>query len=165
MAALSQTLSGPALQHDVEQFLYREAWLVDTGRYDDWLALFTSDALYWVPNGGPDSDPKERGQLAYEGLAGLQHRVHRLKIPTIGPQSPPPTYRHLVGNVMPAWEGDSELLVISSQVVSFARQGREAQYAGTWEHLLTQIDGQWRIRRKKVSLINCDQALWQLPVL
>ena len=45
------------------------------------------------------------------------------------------------------------------------RQGRDAQYAGTWAHLLTMVDDSWRIRRKKVSLINCDQSLWQLPLL
>lgn len=165
MTGVSPTLGGPALQHEVEQFLYHEAWLIDSAQYDAWLALFTSDALYWVPNGSADSNPRERGQLAYEDIKWLEHRIYRLKIPTIGPQSPPPNYRHLVGNLMPAWTDDDELLVISSQAVFFARQGREAQYAGTWEHLLTQIDGRWRIRRKKVSLINSDQALWQLPVL
>ncbi|MEA2642606.1 MAG: Ring hydroxylating beta subunit, partial [Chloroflexota bacterium] len=90
---------------------------------------------------------------------------YRLKIPTIGPQSPPPSYRHLVGNVMPAWTADNELSVVSSQVVFFSRQGRDTQYAGTWEHVLTKVEASWRIRRKKVSLINCDQSLWQLPLL
>ncbi len=165
MAGLSSTLSGQALQYEVEQFLYREAWLIDSRQLEQWLELFTSDARYWVPNGSADSDPMERGQLAYEDLTGLKHRVYRLSIPTIGPQSPPPTYRHLIGNVMPELTGDNELFVISSQVVFFARQGREAQYAGTWEHQLTQVEGRWRIRRKKVSLVNNDQALWQLPVL
>ena len=165
MASTRPPLTGQALQHEAEQFLYHEAWLVDSRRYDEWLALFTRDALYWVPNGSADSDPNERGQIVYEGISGLEHRVYRLKIPTIGPQSPPPSYRHLVGNVMPAWTGDNELSVISSQAVFFARQGREAQYAGTWEHLLTKMDGSWRIRRKKVSLINNDQSLWQLPLL
>jgi hypothetical protein len=27
------------------------------------------------------------------------------------------------------------------------------------------VEASWRIRRKKVSLINCDQSLWQLPLL
>lgn len=157
--------SGASLQHEVEQFLYHEAWLIDQSLYDEWLALFTDDALYWVPNGSDDSDPSEGGQITYERRSGIADRIHRLKYRTTLTQAPPPRYRHLVANVMPTRTGDHELSVISSQVVFFARLGREAQYAGTWEHLLTQVDGQWRIRQKKVSLLTNDQALWQLPVL
>ncbi len=33
----------------VEQFLYREARYADEHDYDAWEALWTDDALYWVP--------------------------------------------------------------------------------------------------------------------
>src|SRR5262249_52324659 len=36
-------------QHEVEQFLYDEAALLDAHRYEDWLALFAEDATYFVP--------------------------------------------------------------------------------------------------------------------
>jgi len=34
---------------DVDQLLVREAWLLDHQRLDEWLGLFTDDAVYWVP--------------------------------------------------------------------------------------------------------------------
>ena len=34
---------------DAAAFLYREARLLDERRYDEWLALFTEDGLYWAP--------------------------------------------------------------------------------------------------------------------
>src|SRR5262249_4006036 len=37
------------LQREVEEFLYREAELLDARRFDEWLALFTEDARYWMP--------------------------------------------------------------------------------------------------------------------
>ena len=37
------------LHFEIEQFLYREARLLDDGRFHDWLALFTDDARYFVP--------------------------------------------------------------------------------------------------------------------
>ena len=42
--------------HRCEQFLIHEARLLDEGKFDDWLALFTPDAWYWVPSepGQPD---------------------------------------------------------------------------------------------------------------
>jgi len=36
-------------RHRVEAFLYREARLMDEHAYDEWLSLWTADALYWVP--------------------------------------------------------------------------------------------------------------------
>lgn len=33
---------------EVEEFLYREARLLDERRFDEWLDLFTDDARYWM---------------------------------------------------------------------------------------------------------------------
>jgi 3-phenylpropionate/cinnamic acid dioxygenase small subunit len=34
---------------EVEQFLYREARLLDERRFHEWLELFTDDVRYWMP--------------------------------------------------------------------------------------------------------------------
>ena len=44
--------------HGIAQFLYREARLQDEHRFDEWEALWTDDALYWVPANGEDIDPE-----------------------------------------------------------------------------------------------------------
>ena len=36
-------------QHAVEQFLYQQAELLDTKRWQDWIDLFTPDGIYWMP--------------------------------------------------------------------------------------------------------------------
>jgi hypothetical protein len=41
----------------IEQFLYREARYADEHDYDAWEALWTDDAIYWVPAGGDLTDP------------------------------------------------------------------------------------------------------------
>ena len=42
----------------VEGFIYREARYADEHDFDAWEALWTDDALYWVPIDGTDKDPK-----------------------------------------------------------------------------------------------------------
>ena len=37
------------LRSEIEQLLYHEAWLLDQGRLDEWLGLYTDDATYWIP--------------------------------------------------------------------------------------------------------------------
>jgi len=42
-------MSNRELQHEIEQFLYREARLLDDRLFDDWLELFTDHVKYWMP--------------------------------------------------------------------------------------------------------------------
>ncbi|HKC07898.1 MAG TPA: aromatic-ring-hydroxylating dioxygenase subunit beta, partial [Methylomirabilota bacterium] len=52
----------------VVEFLYREARLADEARYAEWLALWTDDAVYWVPaSTDPDADPETRIKLLQTG--------------------------------------------------------------------------------------------------
>ena len=37
------------LWHDINQFLIREARLLDEGRFEEWLEHFTEDATHWMP--------------------------------------------------------------------------------------------------------------------
>src|SRR5437773_668151 len=45
--------------HRCEQFLLHEARLLDEGKFDDWLALFTADGWYWVPSEPEQDNPHD----------------------------------------------------------------------------------------------------------
>src|SRR5260370_29928957 len=75
------------LQH-CEQFLLHEARLLDDGKFDDWLALFTPDAWYWLPNEPDQADPVESVSLLYDDLRLLESRARRLHRPRMYSQEP-----------------------------------------------------------------------------
>ncbi len=160
-----ETVIGEALHFEIEQFLFYEASLIDRRRLDDWLDLFTDDATYWAPNSDEDTDPRKDGFIIFEDHRGMAERVRRLQHPAALTQVPPPRTRHMVTNVVAKETSNGEVVVTSNQVVFFARQGREVQYAGSWEHTLTRVGGSWRMRQKKVSLLTNDRAMSQIPVL
>src|SRR5262245_55677940 len=85
---------------EIEQFLYYEALLLDTNRLEEWLALFTPDATYWVPNVREDGDPDEDGVIAHDDYLALAARVKRLRHPANPTQVPPPRTRHFITNVL-----------------------------------------------------------------
>ena len=64
---------------EAEEFLYREAELADDHRFDEWLALWTKDALYWVPCNEEDVDPKRQISVIYDDWKKIDERVYRLK--------------------------------------------------------------------------------------
>ncbi len=69
--------------HDREavvEFLYREARLADEARYADWLALWTDEAVYWVPaTTDPEADPETRISHIYDNRSRLETRIKLLQ--------------------------------------------------------------------------------------
>jgi ethylbenzene dioxygenase beta subunit len=101
-----------ALHHEISQFLFREARLLDEERYSDWLALFTEDVHYWVP--GVENrlrrDPVgsiNTTHMAYfdDNLQDLSRRVARYNTSTAWAEDPETRHFHLVGNIEIEEEG------------------------------------------------------------
>ena len=84
----------------VVEFLYREARLADEARYAEWLALWTEDAVYWVPaSPDPDADPETRISHIYDNRARLETRIKLLQTGHRYSQEPASLMRRLVSNV------------------------------------------------------------------
>src|SRR5579872_4642434 len=71
-----------------EQFLLHEARLLDEARFDDWLALFTPEAWYWVPIEPDQADRFETVSLINDDRRLLETRVRRLSSPRMYSQEP-----------------------------------------------------------------------------
>ena len=82
-----------------EQFLLHEARLLDDGKFDDWLALFTPEAWYWVPSEPDQADPVETVSLIYDDRRLLETRVRRLASPRMYSQEPRSRTSRMIGNV------------------------------------------------------------------
>ena len=59
--------------------VYQEVRCIDEQRWDDWLAMYTEDAHYWMPLTHGQTDPLLQGSLMYEDKMLLGIRVERLK--------------------------------------------------------------------------------------
>ena len=144
---------------DVEQFLYREARLLDTRRFGEWLDLYCTDAVFWVPAVGMDgahtTDPELSLNFIYiVGRAGLEARVFRVESGGSLASNPLPHTRHLVSNVMvDRDEADEVAAFANTQVVAFCEPRGQQILTGSYEYLLRRQDGALRIAQKKVLLL------------
>ena len=66
--------------------VYHEARCIDEQRWDEWLALYTDDAHYWMPLTHGQTDPLLQGSLMYEDKMLLGIRVERLKGRPLSPR-------------------------------------------------------------------------------
>jgi 3-phenylpropionate/cinnamic acid dioxygenase small subunit len=148
-----------ATKEAVQDFLYREARLLDARKFGEWLDLFCEDAVFWVPavtmNGEPTTDPETSLNFIYiDGRAGLEARVFRVESGGSLASNPLPRTRHLVTNVMVDRDGPAEVEAFANtQVAAFCELRGQQILNGSYEYLLRKENGRMRIARKKVLLL------------
>jgi 3-phenylpropionate/cinnamic acid dioxygenase small subunit len=171
VSALSPELARLVLRHEVEDFLYREAELLDARRYEEWLALFTDDARYFmpmrrnVPHDATDREfTREGADVNWfdEGKDTLSRRVRQIGTGIHWAEEPPSRICHIVSNVdvvraTPPDGEATEVDVRSRFLVYRNRVETETDLlVGKREDRLRRVDGAWRIARRKIVL---DQSV------
>lgn len=143
-------------------FLEAEGALLDDRLWDEWLALYTEDAVFWVPawtsEETPTSDPLTEVSLIYhDRRERLAERVWRVRSGLSLASSPLQRTAHMVSGVRIVDEAqDGSTRVRSTWTVHRYDPRRKIQNAffGRAEHRLVRIDGAWRIAAKTVWLLN-----------
>jgi len=149
----------------VEDFLYHEARLLDTQRYEEWLELFTDDATYWVPLEQNQTDPFETSSIIHDDRTLLGLRVQQARHPRAHARLPLARTVHQVGNVMVLSEKGQELKVTSTLHLIEWRQDKQRVWGALVEHDLRRAEGGFRIARKRVDLVNSEAELDGIAIL
>jgi 3-phenylpropionate/cinnamic acid dioxygenase small subunit len=151
----------------IEKLLYLEARLLDEGRFDEWLDLFTSDAVYWIPAGHYNIDPNEHVSIVHDTRRDMERRVARLKSGFAHAEDPASRTHRVVSNIEIEETNHGETgLVASTIMVLFAlTKHKHAIHSARCEFILRYNDVGWKIARKKVGLLRSDEALDSIPYL
>jgi benzoate/toluate 1,2-dioxygenase beta subunit len=150
---------------EIESFLYYEARLMDESRYDEWLGLWAEDALYWVPCNHDDPDPAREISAVYDDLPRLRMRIERLKSGAAWAQDPKSRMRRLISNIEIEEASGGDVTVRSNFILAELRRSRQDVFAGHSIHRLTRNGNGFRIRSKKVLLVNNDEVIDNLTFL
>lgn len=147
------------VQHDVEQFLYRQAEYLDTKQWQKWVDLFAPDGIYWMP---PDASYKIwDGQPAIfaEDKNLMTVRMLRVLHPDAWSQRPLWGTNHVVSNVVIrkiAKNGDVE--VTSRFHMMELRRDDVRHFAGAYLHQLKKTPKGYAIKLQRVDMTNAQAA-------
>ncbi len=162
------------LVHEIEQFLFREARLLDEGRCRDWLGLLADDIRDWMPSMGrryraaskslamADADHcierefSTESELAIldETKESLEKRVARLESGMAWAEDPPSHTCHILSNIA-VLEGDRDTQVVAhANFVLYRTRGESEQdfYVGRRHDILRWVGGDWRVAYRKILL-------------
>ena len=161
--SIKATKVAPDLQIEIEQYYYHEAELLDDHRYEEWLALFSGDARYWMPTRANrqlrdhDKEVSVEGEFALfdDNKKSLSWRVKQMETATHWAENPRSRTRHLISNVRIApnkFEGEYE---VKSNFICYRNRLQDEVdiWAGERNDLLRRDkDQELQIARRKILL-------------
>lgn len=147
------------LSHEVSQFLYREARLLDAENYDAWLTLLTDDIHYWMPantsryrkDTTPAHSPRAMA-LFDEDMASIKTRLRRFNTGMAWPEDPPTRHCHVITNIeVELTDKPDEYRVYSAFVNHRSRNEQDEDWMmGRREDVLRRVDGGLKLARRKI---------------
>lgn len=138
---------------EAEEFLIREAALLDAWCLEEWAALFTPDGEYLIPaTDAPEAEPGKSLYLIYDDRHRLGERAKRLLKKTAHAESPHSRTRHMTSNVLVEAQVGDTVSVTCNFVVFRSRMEKTDMYPGHAEYKLVVGPDGLRIRRKKAIL-------------
>jgi len=147
--------------YEAEEFLYREAALLDDRKLDEWLELLTDDIHYWMPIRRTttarevEKEFTEPGGMAFfdDDKKMLTMRVQRLAIGRAWAEDPPSRTRRNVSNVrILEIDGDETLIAANFQLYRTRLNSEEDCWIGRREDLLRRVEGELKLARRHLFL-------------
>jgi 3-phenylpropionate/cinnamic acid dioxygenase small subunit len=156
------------LKSDIEDFLYREADLLDQRRFKEWLDLITDDIIYFMPmrrNVKFGQQEERENTRAGEGISWfdedkwtLGKRVEQILTGVHFAEEPLSRVCHMVSNVQmlkitPSLDEPFEVVVRSRFLIYQNRVEHENYtFVGKRTDTLRYVDRDWKIARREIIL-------------
>ena len=148
------------LRQQFEDLLYREAWLLDQDRLEEWLELLSENIHYWAPvradmnRGKEDFSPRLRLAFFDDNKDGLRLRVARIRTGAAHADEPPSRVRHLITNVQVVETPDAETAKVASNFLVFkSRRNREENlFVGCREDTWRLDSDAWKLDERMILL-------------
>ena len=150
-----------AARDEFRRLLEREARLLDQLRYDDWLAMYVPECVYWVPSTPNAGDPRHEIAIMFDDRRRLEDRIYRVRTGFAWSQAPASRTVRLISNVEVFVTARDDARMLRSNFLISEFWGDETRILTGWaaHRVVRSSDAQWKIRAKQVNLIDCDQSI------
>ena len=148
------------LRAQVEDFLFKEAALLDEWRLNEWVALFAEDGRYVVPTTDlPDGDPARDLVFIDDDVPRLRARADRLLGPHAHRERPRSRTRRFVANVRAEELEDGVVCAVANVLVYRFRAGDGAPYVGAIHYRLRRDGGDFKIAHRR-AVLDMETLAW-----
>lgn len=159
-------------ERQIERLILREARLLDDWQLDEWLTLFTTDGIYWVPIDAT-RDPRTTASIIYDNGIRRTLRVEQAMREKRAAQTPRSRTVHVYGNLEVDVNYDDtatarcSLLLVETRAGDWRQAGMGVKnlLAGHVHFRLQRVDGVWKFAEKRIDLIDRNLPIEGLSYL
>ena len=147
------------LQQEVTNLIYQEATFLDRHHWDEWIDLYTEDAVYWVPSWASEEETTDNPELNLNLIylrnrGGLEDRVFRIESRDSYASVPLDRTVHVVGNVLTGNEKAGEVEATANCIIhSYGKKGGLTR-ASLYDFKLRREGSELKISQKKITFID-----------
>jgi 3-phenylpropionate/cinnamic acid dioxygenase small subunit len=153
-------IDNPSERDRFRMLIEREARLLDQLRFDEWLAMYSPECIYWVPGTPEAGDPRREIAISFDDRRRMEDRIYRLHTGYAWSQAPKSRTVRMISNTeLFATNQSSVRMVRSNFLISEFRVDGTRFLSGWCGHRFVFNAGGWKIRVRQVNLIDCDQNL------
>jgi 3-phenylpropionate/cinnamic acid dioxygenase small subunit len=144
------------IQRDVEQFLYRQAELLDGKDWQGYIDCFAAEGVYRMPAHPHQTSGDGEPSIFFEDRNLMTIRMKRILHPRAWSQKTQWGTNHVVSNtVIEAHDAKSGAAVCRSRfhMLEF-RRDQSRHFAGSYVHRLVKAPDGYRIALQRVDMVN-----------
>jgi 3-phenylpropionate/cinnamic acid dioxygenase small subunit len=155
-----RAVAQPEAREQFRLLIEREARLLDQLRFDEWLAMYAPQCIYWVPGTPEGGDPRREIAICFDDRRRMEDRIYRLRTGYAWSQAPKSRTVRMISNVeVFDTDRDNARMVRSNFLISEFRVDGTRFLSGWCGHRFVQSEERWQIQVRQVNLIDCDQNL------
>ncbi len=150
----------PAERDRFRRLLEQEARLLDQLLFDEWLAMYAPECIYWVPASRDGGDPRREVAISFDDRRRIEDRIFRLRTGYAWSQAPKSRTVRMISNVeVFSTASEAARMIRSNFLISEFRPDGVRFLSGWCGHRFVRHEGNWAIEVRQVNLIDCDQNL------
>jgi p-cumate 2,3-dioxygenase subunit beta len=150
---MTQASADRELRAEVENFLFEEAELLDNWRLNEWVELFTEDAISHIPAlDDPNRDHRQSVFLVADDLPRIRSRVRQLTGDSAWAENPRSQTRRFITNVRASSDDGVTVAATANFLVHRCRMERISTFVGQYRYKLVRRNGAFKIAERKAIL-------------
>jgi benzoate/toluate 1,2-dioxygenase beta subunit len=148
----------------IQQFLAREAHLLDDGNWSEWLELYAPGAIYWMPLDPAQTDPVGHASLLCDDAVLRELRCRRwveraTDLGALSLQPSPRTVRHLSNLTVTAGASAQAVTARAGILLAEFARGEVRTHHAHARWRLIRVAAGFCIAEKRVDLLNASGTL------
>jgi 3-phenylpropionate/cinnamic acid dioxygenase small subunit len=153
-------IAAPEVRDEFRLLVEREARLLDELRFDDWLAMYAPECIYWVPGTPGGGDPRREIAVSFDDRRRMEDRIFRLRTGYAWSQAPKSRTVRMISNVEVFATGEGTARMVRSNFLISEFRVDGTRFLSGWSgHRFVQSAQRWQIQVRQVNLIDCDRNL------